>query len=119
MNWLKSLIDGNEREVTRLRKAVEAINVLEPDFEKLSDEQLRAKTDEFRGRLAPHVARIDEARARRAEAKEPAEQEAADLGVKDAYAALNEALNEILPEAFAVVREASKRTIGLRHFDVQ
>src|SRR5438309_857010 len=118
MSWLMSLIDGNEREVARLRKTVTVINQLEPEIEKLSDEQLRARTDEFRERIAPHVAKIDEARARRAEAKEPAEQDAADAEVKAAYNALQDALTAILPEAFAVVREASKRTLGMRHFDV-
>src|SRR5205823_9610596 len=63
--------------------------------------------------------KIDEARARRAEAKEPAEQDAASAEVKAAYNALQDALTTILPEAFAVVREASKRTLGMRHFDVQ
>src|SRR5207245_1287386 len=92
---------------------------LEPEIEKLSDEQLRAKADEFRERVAPYVAKIDAARAQRAEAKDPAEQEAADAEVKSTHASLQEALNDLLPEAFAVVREASKRTIGLRHFDVQ
>src|SRR5947209_17016516 len=98
MSWLRSLIDGNEREVARLRRRVEGINVLEPEFEKLSDEQLRAKTDEFRKRVAPQVQRVDEARAARMAAKEPAEQEAADAEVKAAYAALDGALTEILPE---------------------
>jgi preprotein translocase subunit SecA len=119
MSWLRSLIDGNEREVARLRRNIDSINVLEPEFEQLSNEQLRAKTDEFRERLEPHVKKVDEAREQRAAAKEPADQEYADAEVKSAYSSLNEALTEILPEAFAVVREASKRTIGLRHFDVQ
>ncbi|WP_028559290.1 preprotein translocase subunit SecA [Paenibacillus pinihumi] len=76
--------DANEREVKRLMRTVEQINAMEPDFVKLSDEQLRGKTDEFKARI---------------EKGETAEQ--------------------ILPEAFATVREASKRTLGMRHFDVQ
>src|SRR5689334_5702952 len=119
MSWLKSLIDGNEREVARLRKTVAVINDLEPEMEKLSNEQLRAKTDEFRERVVPQLEKIEEVRALRAEAKEPAEQDAANAEVKSAYNALWEALTTILPEAFAVVREASKRTLGMRHFDVQ
>lgn len=76
--------DTNERDVKRLMKTVEVINGLEPDFVALSDEALKAKTEEFRARIEK-----------------------------------GETLEEILPEAFATVREASKRTLGMRHFDVQ
>ncbi|CEE93649.1 preprotein translocase, ATPase secretion component (General Secretory Pathway) [Xenorhabdus nematophila str. Anatoliense] len=74
----------NDRTLRRLRKMVDVINRMEPDFEKLSDEELKAKTEQFRTRL-----------------KE------------------GESLEKILPEAFATVREASKRVFGMRHFDVQ
>jgi len=84
LKWLGNLIDSNEREVKRLQPLVDDINSLEPDFEKLSVAELRAKTDEFKARL------------------------------KD-----GEGLDEILPEAYAAVREAAKRTIKQRHFDVQ
>ena len=78
------LTDSNEKEIKRLQPTVDRINALEPDFEKLSGEELRAKTDEFKSRL-----------------KEGAE------------------LDEVLPEAFAAVREAAKRTLNQRHYDVQ
>ncbi|MBQ0687103.1 preprotein translocase subunit SecA [Providencia rettgeri] len=74
----------NDRTLRRLRKEVEKINRLEPDFEKLSDDELKAKTIEFRERLEK-----------------------------------NESLESIIPEAFATVREASRRVFGMRHFDVQ
>jgi preprotein translocase subunit SecA len=74
----------NDRLVKRLLKTVQTINDLEPSVEALSDEALRAKTDELREKLR---------------------------GGAD--------LESLLPESFAVVREASKRTLGLRHFDVQ
>ncbi len=79
-------IFGNysEKEVKRIRPTVEKINSLEPDFEKLTDEQLRAKTDEYKERLSK-----------------------------------GETLDDLLPEAFATVREAAKRVLGMRHFDVQ
>ncbi|MCJ8012743.1 preprotein translocase subunit SecA [Paenibacillus sp. KQZ6P-2] len=76
--------DTNDRDVKRLMKTVEQINKIEPDFEKLSDEQLKAKTEEFRARIEK-----------------------------------GETLDELLPEAFATVREASKRVLGKRHYDVQ
>lgn len=74
----------NDREVKRMRRAVRAINALEEQMVALTDEQLRAKTEEFRGRLGK-----------------------------------GETLDQLLPEAFAVAREAGKRVMGMRHFDVQ
>ncbi|WKY58469.1 preprotein translocase subunit SecA [Vibrio sp. SNU_ST1] len=74
----------NDRTLRRLRKIVKEINNFEPTFEALSDDELKAKTVEFRERL--------------------------DKG---------ESLDQLLPEAFATVREASKRVYGMRHFDVQ
>jgi preprotein translocase subunit SecA len=82
--WLSNLIDSNEKELKRLQPLVDQINSLEPDFEKLTGDELRAKTDEFKARLAD-----------------------------------GESLDEISPEAYAAVREAAKRTIRQRHFDVQ
>ena len=74
----------SEREVKRVLPIVDKIESLEPDFEKLSDEELRDKTREFKSRLAG-----------------------------------GETLDDILPEAYAAVREAAKRTIGMRHYRVQ
>jgi preprotein translocase subunit SecA len=90
---------SNEREVKRLLPRVEAINRLEPALQQLSDEQLRAKTSEFRTRIAAALEGITDADER--------------------IAAEKEVLNEILPEAFAVVREAGRRVLHMRHFDVQ
>ncbi|MFZ6047858.1 preprotein translocase subunit SecA [Pseudomonas sp. CR3202] len=82
---LKKLFGSkNEREVKRMAKAVQAINAFEEQMVVLSDDQLRAKTEEFKARLAK-----------------------------------GETLDQLLPEAFAVAREAGKRVMGMRHFDVQ
>ena len=82
---LKKLFGSkNEREVKRMLKTVQAVNALEEQMIALSDEQLRGKTEEFKGRLAQ-----------------------------------GETLDKLLPEAFAVAREAGKRVMGMRHFDVQ
>jgi len=90
---------SNEREIKRMMPRVAAISALEPEMQQLNDAQLRAKTDEFRGRIKERIDSIeDEAEKRRAE---------------------NEVLDEILPEAFAVVREAGRRVLNMRHFDVQ
>lgn len=91
--------DPNKRVIEQSTGIVEQINALEPEFEKMSDAELRAHTDKFRATVAANTRDIADPKER-----EKAEQFA---------------LDEILPEAFAVVREASKRTIGLRHYDVQ
>ena len=101
----------NERELKRLMPRVEAINAFEPAVQKLSDEQLRAKTDEFRQQIQERRSRIpDEPDADQDRQKE-LDTERAKL--------VNEVLNELLPEAFAVVREAGRRVLNMRHFDVQ
>ena len=86
---LKSLMNkivgnANARVVKGINPIVETINALDAEYAGLSDEALRAKTEEFRARLAD-----------------------------------DETLDELMPEAYAVVREASRRTIGLRHYDEQ
>jgi preprotein translocase subunit SecA len=78
------LARGAKKEIKKLQPKIDAINALEPSMQKLSDEQLRAKTDAFKKRLAQ-----------------------------------GETLDDILTEAFAVVREAAIRTVGMRHYDVQ
>ncbi len=97
---------SNERAVKRMLPTVERINALEAQTKQLSDEQLRAKTIEFRQRVLDAVA---------AEGIDPTDEDAADK----VRAAEQRALDEILPEAFAVVREAGLRAVGMRHFDVQ
>jgi preprotein translocase subunit SecA len=101
----------NERELKRLAPRVEDINALEPAMQKLSDEQLRAKADEFRRRIQEHVSKI---------ADEPdADPDRIKQLEEERTAAINEVLDEILVEAFAVVREAGRRVLNMRHFDVQ
>jgi preprotein translocase subunit SecA len=75
---------ANDRELKRIRPFVAEVNAKEPEIQGLSDEQLRAKTAEFRERLAAGVP-----------------------------------LDDLIPEAFAVVREAGRRVLNMRHFDVQ
>src|SRR5712664_4206249 len=90
---------------------VEAINALEPEIQKLSDDQLRAKTEEFRVRIQEHLKHIvDEPDA------DPDRQKQIDT---ERNQALKEALDDVLVEAFAVVREAGRRVLNMRHFDVQ
>jgi preprotein translocase subunit SecA len=101
----------NEREVKRLMPRVVAINALEPEIKKLSDDQLRAKTEEFRKRIQDRLARI---------ADEPdADPDRIKQLEEERLRVTSEVLNEILEEAFAVVREAGRRVLNMRHFDVQ
>ncbi len=82
---IKSIFgSANERELKRIQPTVELINQMEPEFQKLSDDQFPSKTAEFKERLSQ-----------------------------------GEPLDDLLPEAFAAVREASVRVLGMRHFDVQ
>jgi preprotein translocase subunit SecA len=90
---------SNERAVKRLMPIVAQVNALEESVQKLSDEQLRDKTFEFKSRIAARIAGLTDADA-----------------IKTAERA---ALDEVLPEAFAVVREAGWRSVKMRHFDVQ
>ncbi len=93
--------DPTKKTVAQLGDLAVEVNELEAQFEALSDESLRAKTDEFKARLVESVGNVE------------------GLDEKEQARSLQEALDELMPEAFAVVREASKRTIGLRHYDVQ
>ena len=101
----------NEREVKRLTPRVKAINALEPEMQRLSDEQLRAKTDEFRQRIQDRIAQIPEE-------QEPDPDRVRQLE-DERLRVTKEVLDEILEEAFAVVREAGRRVLKMRHFDVQ
>ncbi|MDD5618636.1 MAG: preprotein translocase subunit SecA, partial [Candidatus Omnitrophica bacterium] len=99
----KILGTQNERELRRLKPVVEAINALEPAIKRLNDEELRAKTEEFKRRIKGKLADY------RTEETEKEQRKKLE----------REILDEILPEAFAVVREAGRRTINMRHFDSQ
>ena len=90
---------SNEREIKRIQPLVEQINSFEPVIKQLSDDQLRGKTDEFRQRIRERVDAVEDADEKNQE--------------------LKAVLDEILPEAFAVVREAGWRVLHMRHFDVQ
>jgi len=100
----------HERDVKAMRPVVAQINALEPEISALSDDGLREKTTEFRERLRPVVEALDAVK------KEVPRDENA---IKAAQADLQAALDDLLPEAFAVCREAGKRVLNMRHFDVQ
>ena len=111
----------NERELKRLVPRVGQINALEPEMQQLSDEQLRGKTEEFRSRIAEYLKPYEEDEPVQAAGGEDGEPDIDALKRREdeRYKALQDVLNEILPEAFAVVREAGRRALNMRHFDVQ
>ncbi len=101
----------NDRLVKQYARQVRAINALEPQLESLSDAELGAKTAEFRRRIEDRLAKVPD----RTE-DDPAREHP----LKDERArARKEILEELLPEAFAVTREAARRALNMRHFDVQ
>jgi len=113
----------NERVIKALTPNVLAINALEPEVQKLSDAELRAKTDQFRQRIQERMSRLAKAQSPDVAGAEAGDDEP-DLDrqkrlEKEEHEALQEILDEILVEAFAVVREAGRRVLNMRHFDVQ
>ncbi|HKW25334.1 MAG TPA: DEAD/DEAH box helicase, partial [Terriglobales bacterium] len=101
----------SERVIKRLQPTAEQINALEPQMQALSDEDLRAKTEEFRARIHERLSAV--------KVDAEGDPERAKEIDKEQKQALKDALEEMLPEAFAVVREAGRRTLNMRHFDVQ
>ncbi len=107
-----------ERNIKKLLPLVNKINSLEKKISKLPDKALQGKTDEFRGKLRPIVTEIDSLEKEIVGLPE-IEKEAAKLRLQKRRQELDRLFEDLLPEAFAVVREAARRTIGLRHYDVQ
>ena len=113
--------------VTKMTTFVSKINGLEPVIKALSDEELRAKTFMFKERIAQETAQAQQAcdqlhQEYRAEKDNKAREDLlnkVDQAKKDLFARREKILDDILPEAFALVREASCRTTGMRHFDIQ
>ncbi|MDD5287544.1 MAG: preprotein translocase subunit SecA [Dehalococcoidales bacterium] len=139
--WLGNLIDSNEKVLKKMQPTIAQINSFEPEYEKLSDDELKAKTQEFKDRVAKAVTDIQQrvdathqelqdakkglAEAQDDYARENWEentkqlQEKLEQLEKELWKAQNDALDELLHEAFAAVREAARRTIKQRPYDVQ
>ncbi len=111
MDWLRKLFDTNERDIAKYRVRVERINELEPTYQSMSNAQLRELTDQLREKVQSEW----QSNLEKAEQEGILESERKDKTRK----ALDDVLDEILPDAFAIVREAAKRTLGQRHYDVQ
>jgi len=119
MRFLSRFFDSNDREIARIQPLVDRINELEPEYEALSDAEIRGRVDIIRADLAevaaPDEPSDDELHSPDSERR----RELAKARHKRENERLGGALDEVLPEVFAAAREASRRTIGMRHFDVQ
>ncbi|NLP36843.1 MAG: preprotein translocase subunit SecA [Firmicutes bacterium] len=115
--------DVNQRELKKVQPVVDQINSLSKKMEQLSDDGLRAKTAEFKARIQEAVAekrqQLERLQSKLSSEAEPELRRAAQEAKRELFEAEQKALWEVLPEAFAVVREASRRVLGMRHFDVQ
>ena len=119
LNLFSRFVDSNERAVRRLQPILDEVNRLEPEFEALSDDEIRARFEEIRAEIR-EVAEPDEPsddelhhpdlerRRELTKARRRAEQ-----------VRIQAALDDVMGEVFAIAREAMKRTLGMRHFDVQ
>ncbi len=119
LGFLSRFVDSNERELKHIQPLVDEINALEPEFESLSDEEIRDRIagirEELREVVQPDEPDEDELHHPDLERRK----EIAKARRKKEQARVQEALDEVLPEVFAAAREATKRTLGKRHFDVQ
>ncbi|NOX62229.1 MAG: preprotein translocase subunit SecA [Chloroflexi bacterium] len=127
-NLLTKVIgDPDEKEIKRIRPIVDEINALEPEFQRMSDAELRGLTDAFRQTIreatADMRAELAELQEELTQAEDPSDidrlkrrLERVDQDIRERE---EDVLEEILPRAFAAVREAAVRTVGMRHYDVQ
>jgi preprotein translocase subunit SecA len=119
MRLLNKFIDSNEREVRKIKPLVDETNALEPEYERMSDEEIRAAfaevREEVRAASEPDEPSDDELHHPERERRRELTRERH----RRETARIQKALNGVLPEVFAMTREAMRRTLGMRHFDVQ
>ena len=101
LKFLKNIFDENQRKIDQYSQVVEQINDLEPQIRQKSDQELAEQTNKFKQQIKEFL-----------EEEDPQTDEELKLAEK-------EILNQLLPEAYATVREVSRRVLGMRHFDVQ
>ncbi|EEG77846.1 preprotein translocase subunit SecA [Dethiobacter alkaliphilus] len=119
----KIIGDPNQRELKKLNPIVEKVNSFDEQMRALADDELRNKTTEFKQRLDERVAglreKVEQERSQLSPNADATERRVLEEAEKELYQAEQDVLWEILPEAYAVVREAGSRVLGMRHFDVQ
>src|SRR3954470_20464760 len=119
LGFLSRFVDSNDRELKRIQPFVDEANDLEAEIEALSDAEIRARFDEVRAHvresIVPEEPSDDELHHPDLERR----RELTKARRKRDVAATQDALDEVLPEVFAMTREAMRRALGMRHFDVQ
>ncbi len=117
--FLNRFIDSNDREVKRIQPLVDQINNLEPEFEALSDLEIRERIATIRAEIAEDAAPEEPSEDERTAEESERRREFAKARHKRDHDRMQKSLDAALPEVFAAAREAMKRTLGMRHFDVQ
>ncbi len=119
LGFLSRFVDSNERELTRIQPLVDRINELEPEMEARSDEEIRALMDEIREDIRDHSEPEEPSDDERHHTEIERRRELKKERLQREHARVQEAMDEALPEVFAAMREAMRRSLGMRHFDVQ
>jgi len=119
LGFLSRFIDSNDRELRRIQPLVDETNRLEPEFQALSDADIRARMDEIRAELAEIQAGFGPSEDEREQDDPERRRDLEKARRRKENGRLQEALDDALPEVFAAAREAMVRTLGMRHFDVQ
>jgi preprotein translocase subunit SecA len=119
MKFLSRFVDSNDRELRRIQPWVEEANALEAEFEALSEEQIRAQMAEIRAEIRALAVPEEPSEEELTHEDLERRRELAKARRKGENEKLQKALDDVLPEVFAMTREAMKRTLGMRHFDVQ
>jgi preprotein translocase subunit SecA len=119
LSFLSRFVDSNERELRRIQPIVDEINALEPEFEGLSDAEIRDRIARLREEILEVARPLEPTDEELHHPDLERRREIARERHRKQVAEINAALDEILPQVFAATREAMKRTLGMRHFDVQ
>jgi preprotein translocase subunit SecA len=119
MRFFSKFVDSNDRELRRIEPLIERANALEPEIEALSDADIRARFDVLRAEVR-EAAEPDEPSDDELHHPEPERRrELTKARRKAEQERIQDALDDVLPDVFAMAREAMRRTLGMRHFDVQ
>ncbi len=119
MRLFSKFVDSNDREIRRIQPLIDAANALEPELEALSDEAIRTRFAEIRAEIEELAVPGDPTPEELDHPERERRRELAKMRRTRELAAVQAALDEVAPEVFAMAREGMKRTLGMRHFDVQ
>ena len=119
MKFFSRFVDSNDREIRRIQPSVDQANALEPEIQALSDDEIRARFADIRAEIREVAIPEEPSEDERTHPDLERRRELAKARRERENAAIQAALDDVLPEVFAMIREAMQRTLGMRHFDVQ